>query len=73
MLLSAEQQGAMVFHILEHGFHQPLVNGKADRDKIEDQIIVGLYNKEIPPCDQDDVVWMCDLVDTMIMDYGENK
>jgi hypothetical protein len=73
MLLTAEQQGSMVFHILEHGYHQPFVDGKANRDNIEEEITVGLYKQEIPPCTQEDVDWICDLVDAMIIEYGEKK
>ena len=73
MLLTAEQQGSMVFHILEHGYHQPYVDGKANRDNIEEEITVGLYKQEIPPCNQEDVDWICDLVDAMIIESGEKK
>lgn len=72
MLLSAEEQGQMVFHIIQQDYHRPFVDGKCNRDNIEEQIVVGLYNKEIPPCNQEDVDWICDLVDTLIVEYGGN-
>jgi len=34
MLLTAEQQGQMVFHILQQGYHLPLVDGKSNRNNI---------------------------------------
>ena len=71
MLLSAEQLGSMVFHILEKGYHQPFVDGKANREKIEEEITIGLYKGVIPPVNQDDVDWICDLVDTLISEYGD--
>jgi len=73
MLLTSEQQGQMVFHILEQGYHQPFVEGKANREKIEDEITIGLYKGEIPPCNQDDVDWICDMVDCLIVEYGDKK
>lgn len=69
-MLTAEQHGQMVWHILERNYHQPFVNGKANRDKIEDEIVVGLYNKEIPPITQMDVDIVCDLIDDLICQYG---
>lgn len=73
MLLTSEQQGSMVFHILEKGYHQPFVDGKANREKIEDEITIGLYKGVIPPCNQEDVDWICDLVDTLIAEYGDSS
>lgn len=73
MMLSADIQGQMVFHILEQGYHQPFVDGKANREKIEDEIVIGMYKGEIPACTQEDVDWICDLVDSMIIEFGEKK
>ena len=73
MLLNAEQHGTMVFHILEHGYHKPFVDGKANRDKIEEEITIGLYKQEIPPCSQEDVIWICDMVDCLISEHGEKN
>lgn len=73
MMLSADLQGQMVFHILEQGYHQPFVDGKANREKIEDEIVIGMYKGEIPACTQEDVDWICDLVDSMITEFGEKK
>ena len=73
MLLNADTQGQMVFHILEQGYHQPFVDGKANREKIEDEIVIGVYKKDIPAIDQEDVDMICDMVDCLIVDYGESK
>ena len=73
MLLTAEQQAEMVFHILGEDYHRPFVNGKCNRDNIEEKITIGLYQGEIPPCTQEDVDWICDLVDTLIVEYGDKK
>ena len=73
MLLTAEQQGQMVFHILQQGYHRPLVDGKANRDKIEDEIVIGLYNREIPPLNHEDVDLVYVLVNELVEEYGENS
>lgn len=73
MMLSADLQGQMVFHIIEQGYHQPFVDGKANREKIEDEIVIGMYKGEIPACTQEDVDWICDLVDSMIIEFGDKK
>ena len=63
----------MVFHILQQGYHRPLVDGKANRDKIEDEIVIGLYNKEIPPLNNEDVDLVYVLVNELVEEYGENS
>lgn len=73
MLLTTEQQGEMVFHILEHNYHRPFTDGKCNRENIEDQIVIGLYSNEIPPCDEEDVDMICDMVDDLIQMYGTTR
>ena len=73
MLLTAGQKGQMVFHILQQGYHRPLVDGKANRDKIEDEIVIGLYNKEIPPLNDEDVDLVYVLVNELVEEYSEKK
>ena len=70
MLLTAQQQGQMVFHILQQGYHKPLVDGKANRDNIEDEIVIGLYNGEIPPLEEDDVDLVYSMVNELISEHG---
>ena len=73
MLLTAEQQGQMAIHILQQGYHKPLVEGKANRDKIEDEIVIGLYNKEIPPLNDEDVDFVYMLVNELVEKYSETE
>jgi len=73
MLLTAQQQGQMVFHILQQGYHKPLVDGKANRDNIEDEIVIGLYNGEIPPLEEDDVDLVYSMVNELISEHGVKK
>jgi len=69
MLLTAEQQGQMVFHILQQGYHKPLVEGKANRERIEDKIIIGSYNNEIPPITDEDVDLIYTLVNELVEEH----
>lgn len=39
----------LAIDVLQNGFHLPIVDGKVNRDNIEDQIIIGMYKKELPP------------------------
>jgi len=73
MLLTAQQQGQIVFHILQQGYHKPLVDGKANRDNIEDEIVIGLYNGEIPPLEEDDVDLVYSMVNELISEHGVKK
>jgi len=66
MLLTAEQHGEMVFTILYNDYHRPFVKGKSNRDKIEENITIGIYSGEIPPCSQEDVDMVIALVDDLV-------
>ena len=67
MLMTAEQHGEMVFTILFNDYHRPFVRGKANRDKIEEEITMGMYRGEIPPCSQEDVDMVITLVDDLLL------
>lgn len=67
MLLTAEQHGEMVFHILFNDYHRPFIKGKANRERIEEQITIGLYKGEIPPCSQEDVDMVVTLVNDLLL------
>jgi hypothetical protein len=67
MKLSAEQHGEMVFTILFNDYHRPFVKGKANRDKIEEEIVMGIYRGEIPACSQEDVDMVINLVDDLLL------
>lgn len=72
MRLSDEMHTKMVLHILQNEFHLPIKNGKCNKAAIEDKIVVGLYQKDIPPLDQEDVDWICLLINDLISDYKDN-
>lgn len=72
-LATEDTRTNMVFHILENGYHQPVVQGKCDRDHIEEQITIGILAQHLPPMSQDDVDWVCDLVDIFIEDINNCK
>jgi|TARA_Y100000033_G_scaffold7189_1_gene6039 hypothetical protein len=72
MRLSDEMHSKMVMHILQNGFHLPIKEGKCNKEAIEEKIVVGLYQRDIPPLDQEDVDWICLLINDLITDYKNN-
>jgi len=70
MRLNSTAHASMVFHVLEQGYHRPFVGGRANRDNIEDAIINGIYELQIPPIDAEDVDVIINLVDELINNYG---
>jgi len=70
MLLSTEVQGQMVLHILQEDLHRPFQDGKANRERIEDAIVVGMYKKELPVMDQSDVDNIISCVDDLIKEFA---
>jgi hypothetical protein len=44
----AQAAGTLAVDILRRGYHVPLVDGKANRDKIEDHLVRDIYNEQIP-------------------------
>jgi len=75
MTLSARNKelGFMVLEILENDYHRPLVNGKCNRDLIEERITVGILAKKLPPLTQKDVDIVCEMVDYLLEDFREGK
>lgn len=70
MLLSTATQGQMVLNILQEDWHKPFQDGKANRDRIEDAIVVGMYKNELPPMDQSDVDNIISCVNDLIEEFG---
>jgi hypothetical protein len=68
--LTPAESGVVVFDILRNNFHQPIVNGKCNRENIEEQITMGIMSGALSPMTQTDVDFVCDLVDDLIMEYG---
>ena len=63
--------GTLAFDILRNGFHQPLIDGKANRDKIEDEITAGILSGNLPYyVDQEIVELAIDTINDVIKQYG---
>ena len=69
MQLQTVTAAELCFGILENDFHRPFVNGKANRDNIEDAITVGMLCKELGYVDKETVDLAIELVDDMIALY----
>lgn len=63
----------LCFGILQNDFHRPFVNGKANRDSIEDAITVGMLSGELGYVDKETVDLAMELVDDLIMQYGDKQ
>ena len=61
------------FDILLSDFHRPFVNGKANRDKIEDMITIGMLSGELGYVDQATVDLAIEMIDDLVVQYGDVK
>ena len=69
-LQTATDLGVVVFDVLRNDFHQPIVDGKCNRDNIEDMITVGIMSGKLEPMNETDVKFVCDLIDDLIVEYA---
>lgn len=70
---SSTKLGQIAFDVIMNNFHRPLVDGKCDRQNIEDKILDGVYLGLLPAMNKADVDFVCDLVDDLISTYGGKK
>jgi len=63
--------GEIAIDIMMNGFHQPYVDGKANRDQIEDEIVKGIYAGELQGIDQEVVDLAIACIDEIIDEYGD--
>lgn len=71
-MLTAAETGVVVFDVLRNDFHRPLVNGKCNRENIEDRITIGILSGQLSPMTQTDVDYVCDMIDDLIAEYGND-
>lgn len=66
--------GILSVDILRNDFHRPLVDGRANRDNIEDAITVGMLSGALKYHITQEVVDLAiDLVDDLLKQYGVSK
>ena len=65
------QLGVVAFDVIRQDFHRPIVNGKCNRENIEDAILDGIYLGHLPAMNKDDVTFVCNLIDELI-DRGKH-
>ena len=68
-MLETISAGELCFGILESDFHRPLVNGKANRESIEDAIVIGMMEKKLGYVTQETVDIAIALVDDLLALY----
>lgn len=67
----AEIATELAIDIMMNSFHQPLVDGKANIEKIEDEIVKGIYTGELKEIDQELVNMAVMFVNEIIAEFGE--
>lgn len=70
MRLQTVSAGQLCFSILQNDFHRPFVNGKANREMIEDMITIGVLSGQLGYVDKETVDLAIELVDDLIVQYG---
>ena len=68
-MLETISAGELCFGILEADFHRPLVNGKANRENIEDAIVIGMMEKKLGYVTQETVDIAIALVNDLLAIY----
>lgn len=67
----AEIATELALDIMMNSFHHPLVNGKANVEKIEDEIVKGIYAGELKDVNQEAVDMAIVFVNEIITEFGE--
>lgn len=63
--------GILAVDIMRNGFHQPFVDGKANRDKIEDEITAGILSGNLSYFVNQEIVDLAiDAINELIEEYG---
>jgi len=70
MLQDEVYHAQVALDILEFDYHRPFINGKCNRENIENKIVEGILKKELEPMNDKDVNIICDLIDILIFELG---
>lgn len=65
--------GSIAFDCIRNSFHLPLVDGKANRDNIEENITIGILSGALGVMHQADVDMVVEVIDEMIEEVSENN
>jgi hypothetical protein len=66
---ASTRAGQLAFDILRNEFHLPIVDGKANRENIEDQITIGVYAGELDGITQEVVDLAIETIEDLIKVY----
>jgi hypothetical protein len=73
-LQQALNSGILALDILKNDLHRPLVNGKANRDNIEEHIVIGILSKDLDYfVDQTIVDLAIETIDDLILLNNKNE
>ena len=70
---ASTRAGQLAFDILRNEFHLPIVDGKANRENIEDQITIGVYAGELDGITQEVVDLAIETIEDLIKVYEKKQ
>lgn len=71
METNTELAGYMAFDILRFGYHLPLVDGKPNRELIEDAVTIGIMRNELVPVSQGTVDLAIETVELLLEELNK--
>ena len=70
-MLTTQELGILTFDVLRNDFHRPFVNGKCNRENIDEQIMIGILSGQLSSMNEADVKFVCDIIDDLIIAHSE--
>lgn len=62
--------GVLAFDILRNDFHRPFVDGKANREEIEEQVTIGILSGALEPVTEEEVNLAIELINDLISQHA---
>lgn len=69
----AKQAGGLAFDIIRNELHFPIKDGKINVERIEDEIIIGMYSGELLPISDEVVELAIGVVQDMVDQFEKDK
>lgn len=71
MNIVSQRASKLAFDILHNEFHLPIVDGKVNRENIENQITVGIYSGELVGINQEVVDLAIETIEDLVKIYNK--
>jgi hypothetical protein len=73
MISVSQRAGQLAFDILHNEFHLPIVDGKVNRENIENQIILGIYSGQLVGITQECVDLAIETIEDICKMYAKTS